>query len=70
MCGSGDNVPFVGLISRYNKTVKKSTRCRKEVYIMSKKIENAIVTAVGAVMVWGSGWLVLYVGEVLSKLIN
>ncbi len=57
------------LVGLYNKTVKRNQR-KNEVHIMSKKIENALVTVVGAAVIWGSGWLILTVGDMLSRLVH
>lgn len=37
---------------------------------MSKKMENALVTVVGAGIIFGSGWVVLAVANALSQLVH
>ena len=54
----------------YNKLIKKSTRVRKRGYIMSERIENAVVTAVGACLIFLSGWGFLAIADALYKVIN
>ena len=39
-------------------------------YIMSERIENAVVTAVGACLIFLSGWGFLAIADALYKVIN
>ena len=60
----------MGQIYAYNKLIKKSTTVRKRGYIMSERIENAIVAAVGACFIFFSGWGFLAIADALYKVIN
>jgi len=57
-------------IHSYNEGVKKNTKVGKRGHIMSQKLENAIVTIVGAAFLSLSGWGVLALANAIYSFIN
>ena len=54
----------------YNELTKKEHEGAEMRYIMSERIENAIVAAVGACFIFFSGWGFLAIADAIYKVIN